>query len=60
MTHPAAPGGEVGTQHLVDEAELDGLVDDGSIDLPSRWRTTVRGPMPPSEELVRDGRAELP
>jgi len=48
----------VGTQHLVDEDELEGLIDDRPLSLPEAWRTTTGGsPMPPWERLVRDGRA---
>lgn len=47
----------VGTQHLVDEDELAGLIDDEPIDLPQAWRKTSNGsPMPPWERLVRDAR----
>jgi excisionase family DNA binding protein len=47
----------VGTQHLIDEEDLAGLIDDQPIDLPAAWQTTTDGsPMPPWERLVRDAR----
>lgn len=48
---------KVGTQHLVDEAELMAIVDDGPIDLPDSWRLADGGRMPEWEQLVRDGRS---
>lgn len=48
---------KVGTQHLVDEAELDALVDDSPLKLPASWtRTTEGAAMPNWESIVRDGR----
>jgi excisionase family DNA binding protein len=47
----------VGTQHLVDEDELAGLIDDRPLELPDAWRTTTDGsPMPQWEQIVRDAR----
>jgi excisionase family DNA binding protein len=46
----------VGTQHLVHDEDLAGLVDVHPIELPEHWREADRGPMPPWESLVRDGR----
>lgn len=48
---------KVGTQHLVDEGELDALTDDDATDLPPEWHRMADGsPMPPWERLVRDSR----
>jgi excisionase family DNA binding protein len=47
---------KVGTQHLVEDRDVAGLVDDRPLDLPAHWRSTPSGPMPPWEQLVRDGR----
>jgi excisionase family DNA binding protein len=47
----------IGTQHLIDEAELAALVEDTSVELPPEWTTTRdRRAMPYWEQLVRDGR----
>jgi excisionase family DNA binding protein len=47
----------VGTQHLVDERELAGLIDDEPIELPQAWTIADDGAeMPPWERLVRDAR----
>jgi excisionase family DNA binding protein len=47
----------VGTQHLVDERELAGLLDDEPIELPEAWTIADDGAaMPPWERLVRDAR----
>jgi excisionase family DNA binding protein len=49
---------KVGTQHLVSEGDLAGLLDDDRpLILPSAWEHTDDGrPMPAWEQLVRDGR----
>jgi excisionase family DNA binding protein len=48
---------KVGTQHLVDEAALDALVEAEPIELPVEWRQGDDGePMPNWEWLVRDAR----
>jgi excisionase family DNA binding protein len=48
----------VGTQHLVDEAELRAVAAaDAPLDLPTAWRTADDGtPLPDWERLVRDAR----
>ena len=46
----------VGTQHLVREEDLQALVDDLPLELPSAWSNADSGAMPPWERLVRDGR----
>jgi excisionase family DNA binding protein len=46
----------VGTQHLIREQDLDGIVDDRPLELPASWQTSDRGAMPHWEQLVRDGR----
>jgi excisionase family DNA binding protein len=49
---------KVGTQHVVDEADLEAIAGDGPTELPIGWRTTVDGqPMPQWEKLVRDSRS---
>ncbi len=49
---------KVGTQHLVDERDLIGLLaDDSPLELPREWQKAADGrDMPPWEQLVRDGR----
>ena len=48
---------KVGTQHIVDEADLDAVLDDEPLDLPPEWTTTTDGqPMPNWEQIVRDSR----
>lgn len=47
----------VGTQHLVDEADVRALADEQALDLPDAWTHTDAGhPMPSWERLVRDAR----
>ena len=50
--------GKVGTQHGIEEAELDALLaPDEPVDLPPEWRTTFWGaPMPDVVEAVRRAR----
>lgn len=50
--------GKVGTQHVIEEAELDALLTpDTLIDLPPEWRTTFwGGPMPDVVVAVRRAR----
>lgn len=49
---------KVGTQHLVDEHDVDALATHESLDLPTAWTVSDDGnAMPPWETLVRDGRA---
>lgn len=47
---------KAGTQHLIDADQLDALVDNRAVDLPSSWQRAGFGPMPPWEQLVRDSR----
>ena len=49
---------KVGTQHMVDEGDLAGLLaSDEPLTLPAAWTTRSDGrPIPPWEQLVRDGR----
>jgi excisionase family DNA binding protein len=47
----------VGTQHLVEEAEVRALADDEPLDLPTAWTRWDDGrTMPEWERLVRDAR----
>lgn len=46
----------VGTQHLVREEDLLGMLPEAPLDLPAHWETADDGPMPPWEVLIRDGR----
>lgn len=48
---------KVGTQHLVSDEDLTGLLDERPLDLPEHWRGVGGTPMPPWEQLVRDSRA---
>ncbi len=34
---------KVGTQHVIDEGDLDGVLDSGSLPVPKRWRTFESG-----------------
>lgn len=45
-----------GTQHLVREEDLLGLVDVQPLELPEHWRTSGTRRTPPWEQLVRDSR----
>lgn len=49
---------KVGTQHLVDEAELHALADEvAALDLPQAWRAADDGtPLPDWERLLRESR----
>lgn len=47
---------KVGTQHLIDAEQLDGLLDDRPLDLPAAWKAADSGKMPEWERLVRDSR----
>ena len=52
---------KVGTQHLIDEADLDALTtpNEDRLPLPRGWRTTFWGsPMPDWVALVREGRED--
>jgi excisionase family DNA binding protein len=46
----------VGTQHLVHEEDLVAFLDAEPLPLPDAWARADAGPMPPWEQLVRDGR----
>lgn len=47
----------VGTQHLIDPADLDGLLDVGAVPLPPGWDRLSDGSIRPDwGELVRDSR----
>ncbi|MFP5219892.1 MAG: helix-turn-helix domain-containing protein [Actinomycetes bacterium] len=46
----------VGTQHLVREADVDGLADEAPLELPAAWQMADGGAMPAWERLVRDAR----
>jgi len=46
---------KVGTQHVIEDADLDALVAEGSFPLPAAWRTTTGGePMPDWVAIVRE------
>ena len=46
---------KVGTQHVIEDADLDALVGEGSFPLPAAWRTTVGGePMPDFVAIIRE------
>ena len=46
---------KVGTQHVIEDADLDELVGDASFPLPAAWRTTTGGePMPDFVAIIRE------
>ncbi len=46
---------KVGTQHVIEDADLDSLVGEGSFPLPAAWRTTTGGePMPDFVAIIRE------
>lgn len=51
---------KVGTQHLIDETDLDALDADEQLPLPTEWQTTVEGHRMPNVvravRLAREGR----
>ncbi len=50
---------KVGTQHVVDERELDRLVDTAPVAIPKAWRKFADGtPQPDWERIVRRGRLD--
>lgn len=54
------PSRKVGTQHIIEERDLDAAAspDTEALPLPAAWRTTLTGePMPDWVALVRQGRA---
>lgn len=49
---------KVGTQHVIEEADLAAAMERAGSDLPDSWRTTWTGePMPDWVALVREARA---
>ena len=49
---------KVGTQHVIDEADLAALADETSLPLPAAWRHTTTGePMPDVLAAIRSSRA---
>jgi excisionase family DNA binding protein len=52
------PARKIGTQHVIEEADLDGLLDDQELPVPPEWQTTVSGrPMPNVVRAIRLSRA---
>jgi excisionase family DNA binding protein len=52
------PAHKVGTQHVIEETDLDGLIEDEELPVPAEWRTTVTGkPMPNVVRAIRMSRA---
>ncbi|MDQ3537779.1 MAG: helix-turn-helix domain-containing protein [Actinomycetota bacterium] len=48
---------KVGTQHLIDEADLDSLDDNEQLPLPEGWQRTIDGsPMPNIVRALRESR----
>jgi excisionase family DNA binding protein len=49
---------KIGTQHMIEEAELHAFLDDGNaVRIPAEWRTTDSGrPQPDWVRLVRESR----
>ena len=46
---------KVGTQHVIEDADLDELLAEGSFPLPEAWRTTTGGePMPDFVAIIRE------
>ena len=49
---------KVGTQHVIDDRDLDAVVADDELPVPAEWRTTFNGePMPNVVALIRRSRA---
>jgi excisionase family DNA binding protein len=49
---------KVGTQHVIDESDLDAVIDDEMLPVPDGWRvTSVGSPMPDLVALLRRSRA---
>jgi excisionase family DNA binding protein len=49
---------KIGTQHVIDEADLAALVEETSLPLPHAWRRTSTGePMPDVLAAIRSSRA---
>ena len=52
------PAHKVGTQHFIDEGDLDAVAEGRQAPLPSRWAETVTGePMPDWVQALRRSRA---
>jgi excisionase family DNA binding protein len=52
------PASKVGTQHVIEEADLEALIDDEQLPLPEEWRFLPDGrPMPNVVRAVRLARA---
>jgi excisionase family DNA binding protein len=53
------PAHKVGTQHVIDEGDLQAMVEDGVLPAPDSWNTTPTGePMPDWVAILRQQRAE--
>lgn len=49
---------KVGTQHVIEEEDLEELIDSDTLPLPEEWKRTARGePMPDWVTLIRRDRA---
>ena len=49
---------KVGTQHVIDERDLESVVEPDELPVPPEWRTTISGaPMPNVVALIRRSRA---
>jgi excisionase family DNA binding protein len=49
---------KIGTQHVIDEADLAAVTDESSLPLPDAWRRTATGePMPDVLAAIRSSRA---
>lgn len=52
------PARKVGTRYVIEEADLDGLVEDEQLPLPPEWQRTATGePMPNVVRAIRLSRA---
>ena len=53
------PARKVGTQHVIDEGDLQAMVGDSVLPAPDSWNTTATGePMPDWVAIVRQQRSE--
>ena len=49
---------KIGTQHVIEEADLDALLDDEVLGMPEDWKRTLTGePMPNWVAILREERA---
>jgi excisionase family DNA binding protein len=49
---------KVGTQHVIDDGDLDAVIEDDKLPAPAEWSTTFNGePMPNVVALIRRSRA---